>query len=51
MTAAVGINDLFTDDLSILYIIELELCRMSEVLENLSVLVSNRDSHCIASFL
>lgn len=51
MAAAIGIDNLFTDNLSALYIVELELCRMSEVLEDLSVFVGDCDSHYIASFL
>ena len=38
-------------NLSILCIIELELCRMAEVLEDFSVFISDCDSHCAASFL
>ena len=49
--ASVGINDLLSRDFSVFYIVQLELFRMSEVLKNLSVVISNRDSHCHASFL
>lgn len=51
MAAAVGINNLLMDNLSILCIIELELCRMAEMLEDFSVFISDCDSHCAASFL
>ena len=51
MTAAVGIYDLLPDDFAILHIIELELLRVSEMLEDLSVFIGDCDSHGFASFL
>ena len=51
MSAAIGVDELLPDDLSILCVIELELGRVPKVLEDFSVLVGYRDSHCIASFL
>lgn len=51
MAAAIGIDDLLTDNPAILDIVELKLFRVSEMLEDFSVLVGNRDSHGITSFL
>ena len=51
MAAAAGGDDLLCDDLTVLYVIELELLRVSEMLEDLSVFVSDCDSHGIRSFL
>ena len=45
MTAAIGINNLFSYDLAILRIIQFELFGMSEMLKNLSIFISNCDSH------
>ena len=50
MAASVGINDLLTDDFSILNVIQLELFGMAEMLKNLSIVIGNGDSHCFASF-
>ena len=46
--AAVGIHDFGTDDLPVLYIVELELRRAPEVLENLPVFISGSEcrQHC-----
>lgn len=44
--AAVSGHNLFLDDFTVLHIIELELLRVTEVLENLSVFISYRNSHC-----
>ena len=51
MAAAVCADNLFCDYFSILNIVNLELFGMTEVLEDLSVFVSDCDSHYIASFL
>ena len=45
MPTAVGRHDLFLNDFTVLHIIKLELLRVTEVLENLSVLISYRNSH------
>ena len=45
VTAAVGIDDLGIHDRVILDVVDLELLGMAEVLENLSVFVSNCNSH------
>ena len=49
--AAVGWHDLLRDNYTVLHIVELELLRVTEMLEDLSVFVSYCDSHCISSFL
>lgn len=51
MSASIRVYDLFSYDPAVLDIIQFELLGMSEMLKNLSVFVSNCDSHCIASFL
>ena len=45
VAAAVGIHDLFSDDLSVFNIIQLELLGMSEMLKDRSVFISHCDSH------
>lgn len=50
MSASVRVDNLLSGDLSILYIVQFKLLRMSKMLENLSVFVSNCDSHCVRSF-
>ena len=45
MTATVCIDDLLVYDLSVLDIIEFELLRMSEMLEDFSAVISNCDFH------
>ena len=47
----VGINDLRSRKLSVFHIVQLELLGVTEMLKDLSVLISNRDSHCNSSFL
>ena len=47
VAAAVGGNDLFRDDPAALHVIELELFRVAEMLEDLSVFISYRNSHSI----
>ena len=51
MAASVGINDLLIHDLTLINIIQLKLLGMTEVLEDLSVFVSDCDPHGICSFL
>ena len=51
MPAPVGRYDLLGDNLAVLYVVELELFGMTEMLENLSVFVSYCDSHNVQSFL
>ena len=51
MAAAVGVHDLRGDHLASLYIIELELLCMAEMLKNRSVLISHCNFHVHASFL
>lgn len=51
IAAAVGVNNLFSCDFSVLNVIQLELLGMSEMLENLSVFISDGDSHCVDFFL
>ena len=51
MAAAVGIYNLFADDFTALDVIQFELFGMSEMLEDLSILIRNRDSHSTCSFL
>ena len=46
VSAPFGIHNLLTNNLPIFHIIQLELFGMTEMLENLSVFISNRDSHC-----
>ena len=50
VSASVGVHNLGSNHTSILYVIDLELCGVTKVLENLSVLVSNCNSHSIFSF-
>ena len=49
--AAVGVYDLLLDDFFILDIVQLELLRMAEMLENLSVFIGDCDSHNMISFI
>ena len=49
--AAVGWYDLLRDNFTVLHIVELELLRVTEMLEDLSVFVSYCDSHTACSFL
>ena len=51
VAAAVGGYDLLRDDFPVLHVIELELLRVAEMLEDLSVFVSYCNSHSIRSFL
>jgi hypothetical protein len=51
MAASVSINDLFIDDLTLFNIVQLKLLCMTEVLEDLSIFISDCDSHSIAPFL
>ena len=51
MSASVGVYDLLIYDLSILNIVQLELLRVAEVLEDFSVFIGYCDSHGICSFL
>jgi hypothetical protein len=51
MTASVGGNDLLRNDPAILHIEKLELLGVSKVLEDLSVFISNCDSHTVRPFL
>lgn len=50
VSAAVRINDFRSGDSSILSIIDLKLCRMAKMLEDLAILISNCDSHNMFSF-
>ena len=50
MAAAVGGNDLLANDPAVLHVVELELLRVSEMLEDLSVFIAYCDSHYIRSF-
>ena len=50
VTAAVGGNDLLRDDYAVLHVVELELLSVTEMLEDLSVFVSDCDSHISCSF-
>ena len=45
VAAAVGIHHLFIYDLPILHVIEFKLLRMTKVLKDFSVVVSDRNSH------
>ena len=47
VTAAAGGHDLFRDDPAVLRVVELELLRVAEMLEDLSVFVSYCNSHSI----
>ena len=47
---AVRVNDLFVHDLPFLDVVQFELLRLAEMLENLSVLISDCDSHDGSSF-
>jgi hypothetical protein len=51
MAAAVGIDDLLSDNLSVLHIIELELLCVSEMLKDFPVFKGYCDSHDSCSFL
>lgn len=51
VTTAVRIHDLCTNDFAVRYIVDLKLCGMSEVLENLSVFIGYCNSHDLFSFL
>lgn len=51
VSLTVCICDLFFYNCAVLNIIQLELLRMTEMLEHLSVLISHCDSHTIISFL
>lgn len=51
VAAAVGRDDLFGDNLSVLHIIELELFCVTKMLEDFTFLISYRDSHAPCSFL
>lgn len=45
VTAAGSVRKLFLDDLSVRNVIDLHLAGMPEVLEYLTILIGNRDSH------
>lgn len=47
---AVGVNDLFVHDPSFLDVVQFELLRLAEMLENFSVLIGDCDSHDGSSF-
>ena len=51
VSASIGIYDLLIHDLSTLYVEQLELLCMAEVLEDFSVFIGYCDSHGILSFL
>ena len=51
VTAAVGINDFRMDDFAVRGFINLELLGVSEMLENLTVLIGNRNFHHGISFV
>ena len=51
MSASVCVYNLFSYDLAILCIIQFELLGMSEMLKDLSVFISDCNSHCVCSFL
>ena len=51
MTASVGINGLFINDLTLFNIVQLKLFGMAEVLEDFSVFVRDCNSHGMRSFL
>ena len=51
MSAAVGGYDPFGDNLPVLHVIELELFGVPEVLKDLSVVISYRNSHIVCPFL
>ena len=51
MSASIGVYYLFSRDPAILRVIQLELLRMSEMMENLSIFVGDCDSHTCTSFL
>ena len=50
VSASVGVHNLGSSHASILYVIDLKLFGVTKVLENLSVFVSNCNSHSIFSF-
>ena len=50
VAAAVGVHHLGGDDRAVLHVIELELCRVTEVLEHLAVFIGDCDFHDDASF-
>ena len=50
VAAAHGVHHFGSDDLTVHHIIDLKLLGMTEVLENVSVFISNCDSHIIISF-
>ena len=50
VAAALGIDHFGRHDLSVLHLIDLKLGRMAEVLENLTVFISNCNFHCMFSF-
>lgn len=50
VAAAIGVNDLGGEDLGALYLIDLKLLAMPEVLKNLSVFIGDRDVHANASY-
>ena len=51
VAAAVGIDDMGGNDFAILYIIDLKLFRVAEMLKDLAVFVGNCNSHNCDSFL
>ena len=51
VAAAVGVHHFLPDDLAVRHFIELELLRVAEVLENLTVFIGNCDFHIRFSFL
>jgi hypothetical protein len=51
VSASIGVYYLFSRDPAILRVIQLELLRMSEMMENLSIFVGDCDSHTCTSFL
>ena len=50
VSAAVGIYNFCIYDLAVLYLIELKLCGVTEVLKDLSVFISYCNFHCTVSF-
>ena len=51
MAAAIGFNDLLVHDGSVFHIVQLELLRMTEVLKDFPVLISDCNTHDKPSFL
>ena len=51
MTEAVGVHDLCRKDVGSLYCVDLELLRMSEVLKDLSIFISNCNFHSKSSYI